>query len=497
MANKGYLLPGNLEPEDDVCFVVRVPNEIEYIRAFFGAYTQFGLWNVWERTGDNSGSVAASRWRDSIVKSLRVRICCDLVDCLEEDGTLCINVNVNCGCGGGGVSDFNFTINGGGCIPIAPNEVLYSDDIEDVAEEVTQPLDPAGDFPDTIGGNDLSDWDDYSVYICDLAHHLVKITAAGLRELEVQVDRLLTYAGIAAVVAYLTPAGWGAKAGTVAFSELLTALVELLGIEGMADSLSQLADEIESEPTKTEIVCAIYENRYLLPSAHSEFILRLQQAVTDLVFSTETQDALLNLVEKWWPLRYMFKGLIESVLQDITPGQDCSACANAPGTFDHSVDYDFANQVQPWGNTTGVQGHLTPTYSEGHVALISVGGGEATINLDVDGLLESFPGETWDTLELKRVVVYAARAVAEHTNVPYEGSKRTWIYSSGVQNEEHVESYTSMQDDTYTSFQYDGVWPLSSNGTDNVVTIGSIQGGAFQSELKIGHVTLYLDNVTP
>ena len=105
--NKGYPLPSNLVPGNDRCFVVYVPDEPEYIAAFFGSYTHLGLWNVWEKTGDNSGAVAGKRWKEAILRTLQVEsiVDCQFLEDLLEDGDMSVNItnNVSCGqCGGSG-----------------------------------------------------------------------------------------------------------------------------------------------------------------------------------------------------------------------------------------------------------------------------------------------------------------------------------------------------------------------------------------------------------
>lgn len=117
----GYLLPDQLEPVDDLCFRVYVPNMPEYRRAFLGAYTSLGMWTVWERDSRKGGSIAASRWRDSIDKTLESwpdGCGCgdDGVDDMTPDElreliaeelkkmTITINNTNNCGCCGGGTS---------------------------------------------------------------------------------------------------------------------------------------------------------------------------------------------------------------------------------------------------------------------------------------------------------------------------------------------------------------------------------------------------------
>lgn len=100
----GYLLPANLEPEDDRCFVVYVPAEQKYIDAFIGSLVGLEKWTIWERTGDNSGAIAARRWKQANQRTLDAMaiVDCDLLNEMLEDGDMSIVINNNTSCGGCG-----------------------------------------------------------------------------------------------------------------------------------------------------------------------------------------------------------------------------------------------------------------------------------------------------------------------------------------------------------------------------------------------------------
>lgn len=110
MDGKGYLLPDNLEPDEDSCLLVWFPDAPEYRRALLGSISTLGTWIVWEKRGDNSASVAAARWKESIIRTINQKFDCELVDLLDEEGTMTITItnsqSQTCGCCGGDGSGF-------------------------------------------------------------------------------------------------------------------------------------------------------------------------------------------------------------------------------------------------------------------------------------------------------------------------------------------------------------------------------------------------------
>lgn len=62
----GYRLPEVIEPPDDICVQIRVPNEINHILAFWGALGALGYWWNWQRDNAKQGRLAAAVWRERI-----------------------------------------------------------------------------------------------------------------------------------------------------------------------------------------------------------------------------------------------------------------------------------------------------------------------------------------------------------------------------------------------------------------------------------------------
>lgn len=59
-----YLLPETIEPNNYRCFVVRVPDDPNYLAAFFGQMNQLCYWWEWERDEAKQGKDAARVWRN-------------------------------------------------------------------------------------------------------------------------------------------------------------------------------------------------------------------------------------------------------------------------------------------------------------------------------------------------------------------------------------------------------------------------------------------------
>lgn len=73
-----WTLPTIIDPSDDLCFVVRVPNERYHIAAFLGALQDLGSWYKWAEDPAHRARLVAKVWRD-ILDRLEV-IDCELID---------------------------------------------------------------------------------------------------------------------------------------------------------------------------------------------------------------------------------------------------------------------------------------------------------------------------------------------------------------------------------------------------------------------------------
>lgn len=80
----GYLIPENINPDENICICVPVPKDWGHIRAFLGQLTELSKWITWEKTGGTEAAQAARRWFE-ITECVQ-----EAIDCAMSDG---------CGCG--------------------------------------------------------------------------------------------------------------------------------------------------------------------------------------------------------------------------------------------------------------------------------------------------------------------------------------------------------------------------------------------------------------
>lgn len=59
-----YALPEVVEPAENVCIQVRVPNDIAYLAAFWGQMFALTRWYAWLGDDDHTGKLAAEKWRE-------------------------------------------------------------------------------------------------------------------------------------------------------------------------------------------------------------------------------------------------------------------------------------------------------------------------------------------------------------------------------------------------------------------------------------------------
>lgn len=78
-------LPEVVNPPDEICFVVRVPNDPGYIRAFIGEMFGLATWVEWERDATHKAQKVAERWR-KVVLSLKAQNCGAVTTVAGADG---------------------------------------------------------------------------------------------------------------------------------------------------------------------------------------------------------------------------------------------------------------------------------------------------------------------------------------------------------------------------------------------------------------------------
>lgn len=90
----GYKLPEVIEPEENCCICIPIPNDFNHKMAFLGQLDELGYWWNWERDELKQGREAAAVWRK-------------IVACVRED----MNMN-DCGCGDRKITNQRWTSDG-------------------------------------------------------------------------------------------------------------------------------------------------------------------------------------------------------------------------------------------------------------------------------------------------------------------------------------------------------------------------------------------------
>ncbi len=71
MAKKhGYPLPEVNDPENHKCVLIKIPDDVNHQRAFWGHFHELSMWWNWDRDEAHNGILAAKRWREIWHESL-------------------------------------------------------------------------------------------------------------------------------------------------------------------------------------------------------------------------------------------------------------------------------------------------------------------------------------------------------------------------------------------------------------------------------------------
>lgn len=225
----GYLIPENIDPDENICICVPVPKDWGHIRAFMGQLTELSKWITWEKTGGTEAAQAARRWFE-ITECVQ-----EAIDCAMSDG---------CGCGAS-AKPTNTRIN--------PETGIYEESYDGGVTWIPAPqLDPRSSgtvFPPIAGnpGNEMR---------CEGANSVVSFLVSMY---EVELDQLQNNATIAdaiiAVLAALSALGIFLAFVPAAVYALVAFVVGLFG--------HQIAEDFESafnEATWDELLCVVYCN---------------------------------------------------------------------------------------------------------------------------------------------------------------------------------------------------------------------------------------------
>lgn len=84
---RGKLLPSPVVPSDTVCFMIQIPNAVQYRAAFLGQINVLGVWETWDHPTDGTDCLdceqAAQLWRNAIYQAVWAEECDPMLDCDE------------------------------------------------------------------------------------------------------------------------------------------------------------------------------------------------------------------------------------------------------------------------------------------------------------------------------------------------------------------------------------------------------------------------------
>jgi len=319
---RGLLLPTVIDPPDEKCFIVHVPNDEGYVRAFWGALEHLGYWYAWEKEASHSGKDAAARWRESIELTKQA---------FEDYGDICqMEININCGC----------------CNSSPPTWPTFNLSVEVHVGEVV-----SGEILALPGGNQdngyqppAPGWSTYNGYLVDKCAYANKVATdiynswENLSSLSFSLAGL-SYASLLAVVGTtaFTEAIVGVVGGVLgalaSWPLVVAAFVSIAGLVGV--QFYNYFEALQDKITLGDLVCALYgasdaENaRSRLLEAFEDWGV---EAGLDVAMSNqEVLGAFMSFVRLMMPVE-LLEPLFDNTDYAISlPAASCTACLGVGG----------------------------------------------------------------------------------------------------------------------------------------------------------------------
>ena len=297
----GYLLPDSI-PDDDCVWLVWVPNEPAFERAFVGSLVGLSQWVNWQRDDSNGAALAAQRMKQANAETFRI-----------QTGAHCMSAKVL-------IETLQLIAS-----RVGAGECCCDGEMGDgLQEEVPQdgatfPDEGAGDPPPPDMAPD-GEWTTFHQNLCDNAHALV--------------DGLVAQVPTMRLVLRYTSAGLGVSAFMLGLvSPWLKAIIPsaqtLLGILAALAGVSESGlDDLETEVElfREDFVCAVVESA-TPADAQTAFY-----AVVDTLERSDAVKAAIKAVV--WPDLFntaytsKYRGRVVQVAQS---GRDCSFCGQPTG----------------------------------------------------------------------------------------------------------------------------------------------------------------------
>ena len=267
MKNDSYQLPDELVPEQYFCAKVFIPDRPEYRRAFLGAYFYLSKWVAWERDRENSGSIAASVWREAVDMTMdewengcgMTMTCEEIQACIDGiDLTGLVQITNNISCGG----DSFITIDNPGQEPVINPPPLGTEPQEPVItppDGVVIPTEPV-DFGSQEPPDGFATWDEYDSGACQAANALVEFayqTAVRMALFTSAESSVL--AKIVVFVSSVFAGVWSGFFVPAMVIKLAEHLFSLAKVEDVGLLFTSVASYISAN--RQELVCSLYANR--------------------------------------------------------------------------------------------------------------------------------------------------------------------------------------------------------------------------------------------
>ena len=306
MSDYGYRVPdGDAAIEEMACQLVFYPDIPEYRTALFTALERFAVWTSWEREGDHKGKDAADSWKAANQLTWE----CWRMACLEQ-----LQADVS--------AILAFLQQS---VPCCGDNITYGD-----STTYTTIIIPGdGSAPATYGETAVSDWDEWSEYLCHNANLWVDELIRAALTIGVALDTggisIAFVASVLTAVAFIVVGG------------VLTLPFLAVIVAGLAANVSATIFEdaaVDLEDARDTIICAILTGR------------SVSDAVEDALSSGTAWDLLFSQIDYDSAVAILYEGGDgDAVYLEAETDDTCSCICNHLYTVDASIEIVYQSSA--------------------------------------------------------------------------------------------------------------------------------------------------------
>ena len=317
----GYLIPDEIDPEENICVCVPVPKDWGHINAFLGQMTELAKWLTWEKDGTDSAVRTARRWME-------------ITECVIEEIN-CI-MSTGCGCGCDDREPIGQRINEDGFLEVTYDGITW----EEQRAGDTRFSNPI--LPPTAGA-------DGAIKRCQAANSVT----TGLEQKQAE-DHAKLVAGatfadfVAGMVGFLVGVGVITGGISAVLAVITTAIAALL-----ANVSAAIFDGWFTPATWDELLCIVYCNT-LDDGSYTE---QNWQDIRAQVASEIGGDAGNWIAQHILGLGTV--GLTNLARQQLPGTRTCDLCECADEAW--CFTWDFTDDDDDWSFTAAGFGTYTPT----------------------------------------------------------------------------------------------------------------------------------------